>query len=104
MLTKLKADFDGAIIAEIDELKSIDIETIFNTMESNHNPPQSLPVVLIQKHVTALEKYDHFMNMFFNGQQIKMKNLPSNLDISQCNEGGSNIIYTIKAAEVGAQL
>ena len=91
-MKKIKIDYDNALFSDIDDLKSIDIQEKFNDMESN-SLPSGLPVALIQEYEKSLEKYDYFMNMFFNGQDVALKDLPKNLDTSHCTKGGSNFKF-----------
>ena len=85
MLNKLKPDYENSIFAEIDHLKFIDIEAIFNTYEGKNQNSETerslnkLPTVLLQKHNRLKETYDHFMNMLFNGQELALKDPPEGI-------------------------
>ena len=91
-MKKIKIDRENALFADIDDLKLVDMQLKFNDMESNSKPSR-LPVALIQKYEKSLEKYDYFMNMFFNGQDVALKDVPKNLDTSHCTKGGSNFKF-----------
>ena len=91
-MKKIKIDYDNALFSDIDDLKSIDIQEKFNDMESN-SVPSGLPVALIQEYEKSLEKYDYFMNMFFNGHDVALKDVPKILDTSHCTKGGSNFKF-----------
>ena len=91
-MKKIKIDKDNTLFADIDNLKIVDILEKFNDMESN-STPTGLPIALIQEHEKSLEKYDNFMNMFFNGQDVALKDVPKNLDTSHCTKGGSNFEF-----------
>ena len=65
--------------SSLDHLKVIDIQAEFNTYEGksqNSNKVNKLPTVLLQEHDKLKETYDHFMNMFFNGQELALRNPP----------------------------
>ena len=94
-MKKIQIDYANALFADIDDLKLIDIQEKFNDMESNSSP-SGLPVALIQEYEKSLEKYDYFMNMFFNGQDVVLKDVPKNLDTSHCTKGGSNFKFLLK--------
>ena len=94
-MKKIKIDYDNALFADIDDLKLIDIQEKINGMESN-SKPSGLPVALVQKYEKSLEKYDYFMNMFFNGHDVALKDVPKILDTSHCTKGGSNFKFLLK--------
>ena len=91
-MKKIKIDYDNTLFADIDDLKLIDIQEKINGMESN-SKPSGLPVALVQKYEKSLEKYDYFMNMFFNGHDVALKDVPKILDTSHCTKGGSNFKF-----------
>ena len=91
-MKKIKIDYENALFADIDDLKLVDIQEKFNDMETKSSPSR-LPVAMIQEYKKSLEKYDYFMNMFFNGQDVALKDVPKNLDTSHCTKGGSNFKF-----------
>lgn len=94
-MKKIKIDYENALFADIDDLKLVDIQEKFNDMETKSSPSR-LPVAMIQEYKKSLEKHDYFMNMFFNGQDVALKDLSKNLDTSNCTKGGSNFKFRLK--------